>query len=175
MSTNNKLVIFDFDDTLFPTTEYMITKTFPIAKAVEFNSQITNLFEILWKRNYHIIIVTNAEGAWINYWRNILPILKNIDIYSARDHYEKEGIAIDDWKKYMYIYLMTSDKYIKYNYVIGVGDSDRDGQAAISLYTSLRNLNSNLYVRFIQFPQNSNSKQLLNLLKILPTHPNLMK
>ena len=170
----NKLVIFDFDDTLFPTTEFMLTNTFPIAKAIEFENQIKNLFKTLWNKNYHIIIVTNADEAWINFWKNYLPVLKSVDIYSARDHYEKEGIAIDDWKKYMYINLMTSDKYIKYTYVVGVGDSDRDGQAAVDLYTSLRNINSNLYVRFIQFPQHSNSQQLLNLIKILPTHPNLM-
>lgn len=170
----NKLVIFDFDDTLFPTTEFMLTNTFPIAKAIEFENQIKNLFKTLWEKKYHIIIVTNADEAWINFWKNYLPVLKSVDIYSARDHYEKEGIAIDDWKKYMYINLMTSDKYIKYTYVVGVGDSDRDGQAAVDLYTSLRNLNSNLYVRFIQFPQHSNSQQLLNLIKILPTHPNLM-
>lgn len=171
---SNKLVIFDFDDTLFPTTEYMITKTFPIEKAIELNTQLTILFKTLWKRNYHIIIVTNAEEAWINYWKNYLPVLKDVDTYSARDHYEKENIPADDWKKYMYIHLMTSNKYIKYTYIVGVGDSDRDGEAAINLYTTLRNLNDKLYVRFIQFPQNSNSKQLINLLKILPTHPNLM-
>ena len=103
----NKIVIFDFDDTLFPTTHVITTKSFTEEEINKINESIKQLFENLWERNYKIIIITNAELEWIKTWKEYIPILNEVDIYSARDKYEKKNIPQNNWKKLLYLNLFT--------------------------------------------------------------------
>ena len=101
----NKIVIFDFDDTLFPTTHIITTKSFTEEEIKKINESIKQLFENLWERNYKIIVITNAELEWIKTWKEYIPILNEVDIYSARDKYEKKNIPQNNWKKLLYLNL----------------------------------------------------------------------
>ena len=77
---HNSIIIFDWDDTLLPTTFLTPGGIFDeLTEAVE-------------KGNVHII--TNAGRGWVEYsakrfYPSILPILSKIKIISARRQYEK--------------------------------------------------------------------------------------
>jgi phosphoserine phosphatase len=166
----NKLVIFDFDDTLFPTSQIEKTKTFTADIAEKFNYVITNLFNILWQRNFKIIIVSNAEIGWINHWKKYIPILNYVDIYSARDKYQNNTkIKGEDWKKLMYINLFANE-LINYNYVVGVGDSPGDYTAAIKLYHTFDQIIDKFNVKFIGFQPQLDYDKLITALVLLPEH-----
>ncbi len=83
-SNGNNLVIFDWDDTLFPTTvlKQYVEHTSLIAYFRHRYSQalslldlhLTTLFRDLNEQNNHeIIILSNATQAWLNYTFTYLP------------------------------------------------------------------------------------------------------
>lgn len=164
----NKIVIFDFDDTLFPTTHIITTKSFTEEEIKKINESIKQLFENLWERNYKIIIITNAELEWIKTWKEYIPILNEVDIYSARDKYEKKNIPQNNWKKLLYLNLFTK-KLINYNYVVCIGDSENDQEAADTLNMSLNQF-SNIIVKFIKIPVSSTINKLIIIHELLQQH-----
>lgn len=164
----NKIVIFDFDDTLFPTTHIITTKSFTEEEIKKINESIKQLFENLWERNYKIIIITNAELEWIKTWKEYIPILNEVDIYSARDKYEKKNIPQNNWKKLLYLNLFTK-KLINYNYVVCIGDSENDQEAADTLSMSLNQF-SNIIVKFIKIPISPTINKLIIIHELLQQH-----
>lgn len=164
----NKIAIFDFDDTLLPTSHIITTKSFTEKEINNINESIKKLFEKLWKRNYKIIVVTNSESNWINMWKEHLPILNEVELYSARNKYEKRNIPQNNWKKFLYLNLFTR-KFINYNYVVCIGDSDTDKEAADTLSTTLKDL-SNIFVKFIKTPVNPTIDQTILIHELLQTH-----
>ena len=164
----NKIVIFDFDDTLFPTTHVITTKSFTEEEINKINESIKQLFENLWERNYKIIIITNAELEWIKTWKEYIPILNEVDIYSARDKYEKKNIPQNNWKKLLYLNLFTK-KLINYNYVVCIGDSENDQEAADTLSMSLNQF-SNIIVKFIKIPISPTINKLIIIHELLQQH-----
>ena len=164
----NKIVIFDFDDTLFPTTHIITTKSFTEEEINKINESIKQLFENLWERNYKIIIITNAELEWIKTWKEYIPILNEVDIYSARDKYEKKNIPQNNWKKLLYLNLFTK-KLINYNYVVCIGDSENDQEAADTLSMSLNQF-SNIIVKFIKIPISPTINKLIIIHELLQQH-----
>ena len=164
----NKIVIFDFDDTLFPTTHIITTKSFTEEEIKKINESIKQLFENLWERNYKIIVITNAELEWIKTWKEYIPILNEVDIYSARDKYEKKNIPQNNWKKLLYLNLFTK-KLINYNYVVCIGDSENDQEAADTLSMSLNQF-SNIIVKFIKIPISPTINKLIIIHELLQQH-----
>ena len=164
----NKIVIFDFDDTLFPTTHIITTKSFTEEEIKKINESIKQLFENLWERNYKIIIITNAELEWIKTWKEYIPILNEVDIYSARDKYEKKNSPQNNWKKLLYLNLFTK-KLINYNYVVCIGDSENDQEAADTLSMSLNQF-SNIIVKFIKIPISPKINKLIIIHELLQQH-----
>lgn len=164
----NKIVIFDFDDTLFPTTHVITTKSFTEEEIKKINESIKQLFENLWERNYKIIVITNAELEWIKTWKEYIPILNEVDIYSARDKYEKKNIPQNNWKKLLYLNLFTK-KLLNYNYVVCVGDSENDKEAADTLSMYLNHF-SNINVKFIKIPISPTINKLIIIHELLQQH-----
>lgn len=108
MSKSNSIIIFDWDDTLFPT--YHINSTNIIGNIIpsDFQDNLNILSNIIINlldnalTLANVIIITNAQYEWIDYSSNIyLPPIydylnsKNIEKISARD-YCNDNLLIDD-------------------------------------------------------------------------------
>ena len=99
---NNTIFIFDWDDTLFFTTHLDPSKNSmrfnesalekKMIKSIEYYVE-----EILNKalNKGTVLIITNSSEGWVeycvySYYRNLIPLLKQINIISARTLYEQE-------------------------------------------------------------------------------------
>lgn len=147
----NKLLILDYDDTLFPTTfirniipTYMISnETYHknILKTCEklqinaiFNKLDLEIMKLINKyyNTTKIIIISNAQIEWIIYTTKLfLPLLyhtinKNIvGVISAQDVCKNIGLKdITNWKiKTYHAYLQLHPQYTK---IVSIGDSNND-------------------------------------------------
>lgn len=148
---SNTLFIFDWDDTLFPTT--YITSNFRDLYSVNFNSLdvfLYNFFSFL-IRYGDILIVTNANKKWIDILLYFLPNTKNIlskyNIISARDQATTKNY--NDWKTE--IFLKNINYINKYNIIFNVGDSECEHIALKKLLVKLNNKKTISY-KFITNP-----------------------
>ena len=108
---HNSLIIFDWDDTLLPTS-YLVPRGIfeddielsekEKAKIKKLENSVQKLLSIAITKG-DVFIITNAGDGWVNfsaekYYPNILDILKKIEIISARELYENK--YKDDSKKW---------------------------------------------------------------------------
>lgn len=132
------LVIFDYDDTLFPSTYFQYDQNIPKKYFKKLDNVIYNLIISILNKNYKIIIVSNGSIEWIKYSVVNLPKLKQfldnniIRCISTRDTYEQTLIPYEQWKHYGIANILTSSKYCNQKYIIGIGDSDIDYDAIVN-------------------------------------------
>lgn len=168
----DKLIIFDWDDTLFPTT-WLAANNIKIDSI--FDSTLLKYFKeidkLIYKmflsiKNYETIIVTNASTLWVSMCMELLPLTKNIEIkvYSSREYYKKKigqnvSNSNDLWKKLFF------KNYIKGNYndVTSIGDADYEYLALIELSKNL------IFTKVIKLLRYPTEKELYNELYILHT------
>lgn len=129
------LVIFDFDDTLFPTTYFQHHQDLTSKDLKELNYAINKLLNVLLSKRFDIVLVSNGSLDWIDSSAILLPSLYNLLIrnvircVSARDIYEHTGIHYEDWKRFAIVNILTSKPYYVTKKVIGIGDSEVDRTA----------------------------------------------
>jgi len=97
----NRVIIFDWDDTICPTT-FCVTKA-NVDTSSELPQHIQNIFDELCKcaeklliessKHGEVIIITNGEEGWVEYSAKcfvpkLIPILEGIKVVSARSEYE---------------------------------------------------------------------------------------
>lgn len=104
------LIIFDWDDTLFPSHEYAYLKNINCDKNI-FISYISYLEHIVYdllvqaQQYGKVIILTNAQLTWVTefciptFYKALLG-LPDIEIISARDKYENINENSNSWKYY---------------------------------------------------------------------------
>lgn len=150
------LIIFDWDDTLFPTT-YIIKNNINLIN----NNQLfikldTILYKLLKKflEFGHVVVVTNAILKWVFTTLESLPetkklIINYIPIFSARELYSDQyPSAMTLWKKLLFEKIF--EYYFKYQNnsranIISIGDSDHEFIAL----TDLNNLNNKINIKLI--------------------------
>lgn len=133
MNKNNTLIIFDWDDTLFPTTWYN--------KGYNNLGNLDNIiYHVLKKFSAHgkLVIVTNAMPIWVESCLEGLPKTKKImaqlkiDLISARQLYQYRA-DMSEWKKYAFgSEIIKSQGNIKH--VISIGDAEYEYNALVNLY-----------------------------------------
>lgn len=146
-NNNNKVIILDWDDTLFPTTVFL--KQRQLVELGTLSEQILNVLQCcvaLFGKN--TFIVTNAKGTWIaeslqlmiKYcssqkikccFDEILKLVLNdcITTISARDAYRNElPTAKTFWKYFVFEDIVNS--ITEANVLISVGDSEAEYEAA---------------------------------------------
>jgi len=100
--TADRVIIFDWDDTICPST--FVTKVANVATYKDLSRHFQNIFDELCKcaqkvlteasKYGEVIIITSADEGWVEYSAErfvpkLLPVLKGIKVVSARSSYEK--------------------------------------------------------------------------------------
>lgn len=140
-SESNTITIFDWDDTLFPTTfimQKMKNSLFSLnfskienEKVRELEKKINTILTQALDKGI-VFIVTNSEEGWVEncvriYYPDLIPLLDNVNIISARALYGKEfPYNKEMWKMRTFIEL---PKYLKIDHslktnIICFGDSN---------------------------------------------------
>lgn len=125
------LIIFDYDDTLFPTTYYSEHDNLTKDDLFYVDAAISDIFSQLLEKKYTIIIITNGNMGWFNESLKLLPYTNNmikynsIRVISSRDVFEKTCVKYEDWKRFTVLNVLIND-YCSIDKVIGIGDSDVD-------------------------------------------------
>ena len=169
---NNTIFIFDWDDTLFFTTHINPSENNTFFYESKTEKKFMNriefyVSEILNKAlsKGEVAIITNSGDGWVHacakfYYPNLIPILKKINIISARDLYEKEYPsdpqtwkikAFNDLKK-----IFNFEKCSVSN-IICIGDNNCEIIAAKKLGEEFKNC----LVKTIKFREKPNLKELI--------------
>lgn len=144
------LIIFDWDDTLFPTT--WLQRQGMLSAGVGLGSmQLAQLENIAaFARSTletaaqigKVVIITNAERGWVEksctkFMPSLVKLLKTIDIVSARTAYEQPEQMPADWKRLAFeqeidFFYEPShpDQYLN---IISLGDSHHEVNALKSV------------------------------------------
>lgn len=180
MSKHKTLIIFDWDDTLFPTywtiqnninlnnkqdqNKYMVT-------FAKLDSILYQIFMKLSKQG-QIVIVTNASAKWIIISSGMLPntqkLLRNdILIVSARDAYQNQyPNQMNIWKKKVFENI-ASDYFKKkpLQNIISVGDAEYEFNALIDLYDKNSVINRKL-LKTVRFKKEPSFDELMDQLDV---------
>lgn len=139
------LIIFDWDDTLFPTHWIManninVSDENDLQKYMiyvrELDATISKILAtaLIFGK---VMIVTNASLYWINLSMRILPnttriVRMYINVISARDIYQ-HTCEMDEWKRNAFSHNIRN--YVKWaNQIISFGDAKYEYDALISLH-----------------------------------------
>jgi hypothetical protein len=176
------LTLFDWDDTLFPTT-WLIQNNIDLLDKVMQNkyivmfSRLDNLLHRLllsFSNNAKIIIVTNATSKWIDIALDMLPNTKQlikkkrIPIISARDHYQdKYPNNIDMWKQLMFKTITSNYfKSHKLQNIISIGDAEYEFKALVDLYNEHAVVKNKL-LKTVKFVKEPTFELLIDQLEVL--------
>ena len=139
----HSLIIFDWDDTLLPTTWLLrkgllpgsVLSTGVMEMFEELSLQIIKALEYA-QTFGRVVIITNSEKGWVPECANafmpkIVPFLKNIDVYSARN----EKLPAEAWKKKAFkreMYKTYGRSDLQRN-VVSIGDGLHERLAIASI------------------------------------------
>jgi phosphoglycolate phosphatase-like HAD superfamily hydrolase len=139
----HSLIIFDWDDTLLPTTWLLrkgllpgsVLSTGVMEMFEELSLQIIRVIEYA-QTFGRVVIITNSEKGWVPecagaFMPKIVPTLKKIDIYSARN----EKLPAEAWKKKAFkreMYKTYGRSDLQRN-VVSIGDSLHERLAVASV------------------------------------------
>lgn len=172
--SDQTLIIYDWDDTLFPTSWYgTINKDINLINKNRFYFFIVDasISELLQTSKMYgtVTIVTNGSKSWVHKTLSYLPNTRsyisnnNINIISARDNYENI-FHYSEWKKYTYESIIDDNKHIKN--LVSIGDDRYEYNALVSLSKLNNNLN---YLKAIKLLKNPNIHVLIDQLSTLKT------
>ena len=175
---NNTIFIFDWDDTLFFTTHLDPSKNSmrfnesalekKMIKSIEYYVE-----EILSKalNKGTVLIITNSSEGWVeycvySYYQNLIPLLKQINIISARTLYEQEFPSEPlTWKIKTF-----NDLTEKFNFekclltnIICIGDDNSEIIAAKKLANNFENC----LVKTIKLRESPKLKELIKQLILI--------
>jgi hypothetical protein len=180
ISSENTLIIIDWDDTLYPTSWTMengIDLTDPRSRTT-YMAQFEKLDDNLSSALSHmttlgeVIIITNAMPEWIELSVSVLPktkkCLKKIEVISARLRYQNKT-KMNDWKKYTFqeeIIFRSQNK--KYHNIMSLGDAEFEHNALINLYKL--NTLAHKYLKSIKFIKSTEYSTLLDQIIMIRLH-----
>lgn len=163
MEYRKTLIIFDWDDTLFP-THWLFNNNIKLDNAQDIRRYLLyfqELDKVSYKLLQHalqygkVLIVTNANKDWVEqssrYLSNTQKLLQEkILVVSARDLYQKTH-TINSWK------IMTFNneiyKFIRNaSQIVSIGDADYEHNALISLKQEIDKKNLKM-IRLTKLPE----------------------
>jgi len=158
LGAQDTILIFDWDDTLLPSTwitEQGLSLEPGSVPSDEQQSMLDELAEHsahtlkVAKRHGKVVVVTNAERGWIEmscqkFMPSMSSVLEDVSLLSARSAYEQQGIASPfEWKYLAFESEIRSfckglDEGVRMN-VISFGDSAHEREALIRVTEQLKN------------------------------------
>jgi hypothetical protein len=172
-NTQETLFIFDWDDTVLPST-WVQQQGLRLDSSSQLSQwQREQLAEVahtaaetlrIAKQHGTVVLVTNAERGWIElscskFMPTLCPLLENVKALSARTTYESPELSSPlDWKKYafeseihrIYGLEVCSDSDRPKN-VLSLGDSLHEREALLRATSSLPNCRSKS-LKFVERP-----------------------
>jgi hypothetical protein len=148
MARNKALIIFDWDDTLFPTSwllgnniklDNLSDKRKYSVYFRELDISLSQLLKTVLKIS-KVLIITNASIDWIHLSKKILPVTSeiidsHIRVISARDIYH-QVYDMTEWKKRTFRNNICD--YVNWSeQIISVGDAEYEYNALVSLQQSV--------------------------------------
>jgi hypothetical protein len=174
---HNSIIIFDWDDTLLPTSfltpggvfnENMKIPKIEVEKLLKLEQAVLKLLtEAVEKGNVYII--TNAGDGWVEYsakrfYPSIMPILEKIQIISARGQYEKIFPGNSrQWKIEAFLNLQKSLNITLVTNIICIGDSLFEMEAGRILASRF----TEAFIKTIKFREAPKLDELLKQLKLV--------
>jgi len=161
---------FDWDDTLMASTEINMEKDEDDTNNLDRFKQLEkSAISILTEASLlgKVFIVTNAEKGWVehsatNYMPNLLPVLKNIDVMSARSTHETnfpEKPLL--WKFAAFSEQLQKCSEEERKHIISIGDSHVERNAARAFKTD------NTLIKTIKLSERPTCLQLKRQLDLL--------
>jgi hypothetical protein len=138
--------IFDFDDTIFPSTWLKNNKSVDMVLMKELEKYLINTFTILMEFG-HVAIVTNASKEWIDskmkfYFKDFNKIYEKLIVLSCRDLYSKlYPKEYTKWKILTFAHFMNFinlEKDCNYK-ILSFGDSNQEKIAVETLGRAISN------------------------------------
>lgn len=175
-SPQETIMIFDWDDTMLPSTwlnEQGLTLEVSPVLTSEQEAILGKIAEqaqrtlAVAKARGKVVCVTNAEQGWIEmsckkFMPSLFPSLEDISILSARSEYERQGVTSPfEWKHRAFHYEIgrfceTFAADGRKN-VISLGDSAHEREALIRVTEQLQNC----YIKSVKFVERPQAQQLL--------------
>jgi hypothetical protein len=180
-------IIFDWDDTLYPTTWMKSGFFHLIDNPLTANETIKKNFSQLSERIMYVInnakkygnvsIITNSREGWIEksciLMPDLIPYIKTINIIYARDKHEHSSCHPEDWKKFEFEdialkFIYSRKKIMK---LICIGDSPHEHDAAKNVASVVnKHAYLNAYIKNIEFKYMPTFEELLIQVHNLATY-----
>ena len=174
--THNSLFIFDWDDTLLPTSYLIKTK---LVDEENLSQELKYIFNILEELVTNILklaidkgdvyIITNSSKSWFNftcdkYFPNLRDLLTKINIISARDEYETIYPGENQiWKKKAFLNLETKINSNLTTNIICFGDSSIEIEAGKIFASQLKNS----FIKTVKFKEKPEPEELIKQLNLI--------
>ena len=174
---HNSIIIFDWDDTLLPTTYLTPGGVFdeniklPDTDKEKFQKLEQAVLKILTEavEKGNVYIITNAGNGWVEFSANrfypsIMPVLGKIKIISARGQYEKQFPGNSrQWKIEAFLNLKKNVNLKLVTNIICVGDSLFEMEAGRILASKF----TEAFIKTIKFREAPKLDELLKQLKLV--------
>ena len=176
---HNSIIIFDWDDTLLPTSfltpggvfnENIKLSDIDHEKISKLEQTVLKLLEEAVQKG-NVYIITNAGNGWVEYSANkfypsIMPILQKIKIISARGLYEKKFPGNSrQWKIEAFLNIQKNINMKLVTNIICVGDSLFEMEAGRILASKF----TEAFIKTIKFREAPKLDELLKQLKLVCT------
>jgi len=174
--SESTLLLFDWDDTVLPTTWIEAqglrlddSSVLTEAQRAQLELMAEHAHQTLEvaKTQGKVVLVTNAESGWVElsckkFMPSLYPSLHDVKILSARSTFEQRGVARPAEWKYCafqceierFFRMFTAERRKN---VISVGDSVHEREALIRVTERM----SNSYVKAVKFTERPGVEQLL--------------
>jgi hypothetical protein len=176
---HNSIIIFDWDDTLLPTSfltpggvfnENIKLPDVDHEKISKLEQTVLKLLEEAVQKG-NVYIITNAGNGWVEYSANrfypsIMPVLQKIKIISARGLYEKKFPGNSrQWKIEAFLNIQKNINMKLVTNIICVGDSLFEMEAGRILASKF----TEAFIKTIKFREAPKLDELLKQLKLVCT------
>ena len=152
------LIILDYDDTIFPTSDFSLRKGFNYDE-VEYFKEMVELFISDLLKIGEVIILTNASLSWVQITSKDLlgyDLSEKIPTFCAKETLESK-YPNQNWKTiFLADYLLNKD----YDCLIGMGDAETDREC-------LLHFSSSFIVKNFKIKDRPKISELYHCLKLL--------